>query len=764
MSAQAFPVCYPICSPVGSRVAGGPDALSGPQLTTGVIAANRTQLPSSVAVITAPFTSRRSHWAHPDGAITNLKFIDIGWGYNAGASTEANLGTGTRTIKKFVEYPVGTFTQVTWGGGNTTVNIAPGGQVVSDPVAVTIPAGVQFFERTVETVSATVPIIEMPAAHDTLGLPDGNVAGSDLGNSGTVPQGSTVSTIGSSAILGDVAVANAISFVGFGDSVFWGQGDISSVGSKGESGWVRRGLRYPCVFIGRSGQSVQSVVSVTTKLTAFKNALGFSHVINQFGINDLASASRSQAQLLADFQTLYGLVSGKFIYQCTIGPRTDTTDAWATVANQTVRTDGTWSLLTSINTAIRAGLANVTGVIEWADAAMTARNSGKWRAPPIWTTDGTHPNSLAAASIPAYAFNGLFGTQTDTTAPTITSSASPSQAENSTFNLTLLADEYIPTWAIVGGADQALFSLTGNVLSMTAKDFEIPIDANADNVYVVQVRATDVAGNNSTTQTINVTITDVGETYTFTNIEAANYVAAMTVTPNDTRKALIDTLIGGLKTDGVWSLLRRLNLFAAHDSQAGLLDAIDLTTYVTNNLSVAFDVDGGFRTNGTTNWLDYGEAPHTGFGGANSNVGAIGVYINQLAAANGVFGQFNAAFRHSISASNVTAGNSFRSGTTAAQAASTNISPAQFTGHRAQNRIDDSNAEMYGNGSVLFSGAVAWSANGAFNGQFGRYSTTYVAQRIACYWKTAGVALTGTQMANLHSRIHTYMTAIGANY
>lgn len=97
----------------------------------------------------------------------------------------------------------------------------------------------------------------------------------------------------------------------------------------------------------------------------------------------------------------------------------------------------------------------------------------------------------------------------DTTAPTITSSATASVAENIGFSRVLTANEPV-TWSKVGGADQALFTLSGSTLTMAPKDFEVPIDNGANNVYEVQVRATDAAGNFSL-QTISVTITDVAE-------------------------------------------------------------------------------------------------------------------------------------------------------------------------------------------------------------------------------------------------------------
>ena len=94
----------------------------------------------------------------------------------------------------------------------------------------------------------------------------------------------------------------------------------------------------------------------------------------------------------------------------------------------------------------------------------------------------------------------------DTTAPTITSAATASVAEN-TVNPTgtLTANEEIESWAIVGGADAALFSLAGNVWTLNATpDFE------SKPSYAVQFFATDYAGNTAV-QNFTLNITDVEE-------------------------------------------------------------------------------------------------------------------------------------------------------------------------------------------------------------------------------------------------------------
>lgn len=79
------------------------------------------------------------------------------------------------------------------------------------------------------------------------------------------------------------------------------------------------------------------------------------------------------------------------------------------------------------------------------------------------------------------------------------------------YEVTLEADGSPVTWSIIGGADQALFTLDGSTLSMGWKDFADPEDADTDNEYVVQVRAT--KGSTTVDKTITVTVTDasVGE-------------------------------------------------------------------------------------------------------------------------------------------------------------------------------------------------------------------------------------------------------------
>lgn len=367
-----------------------------------LIAANRTQYATGVSAVTQPFTSRRTHYASPQGDISNLQTVDI----NAYLSDINVITDGPAyTIKRYIEYPVGVFTQVTWNGA-TSIELAAGARVTSDPVNITIPMGSRFWERTVVLTDATVPVIVMPAGSSTLGLADGN-SSSDAGNSGTISATSSVNTIGCQAILGNIDHVSPRSFVLLGDSLTFGTNDITNVGVRAGSGWVARmidGLGYPYTKWAIGGQQATDAVTLVTDLSDDLATMGFTDAIFAWGLNDLR-LGRTKTELEADMQTLYTMtaLNGKSVWQTTLTPRTTSTDGYVTTTNQTAKTDGTMSSLNDLNADIRAVPSNVTDIVEAADAFMSARDSDLHKAPPAGTTDGTHPTSTRAALVASLA-------------------------------------------------------------------------------------------------------------------------------------------------------------------------------------------------------------------------------------------------------------------------------------------------------------------------------------------------------------------------
>jgi lysophospholipase L1-like esterase len=314
-------------------------------------------------------------------------------------------------MKRFIEYPAGTFTQVTWSGATSVTVLSSA--LVSDPVSITIPKGSKFWVRTV-WLAGTMPVSQLSASATVLGLDDGNAAG-DLGNSGTVTPGSTFA-LGPAAIMGTVGVSNARGFLLVGDSICFGSsaigggvGDLTSTGSGGSSGYMGRALDAVAPYVKLAYPGIKATDLVTllgggggvNRVTTFMHALGYTNYWMQFGVNDLGSGGRTAAQLLADSATIAGYANaGAVIDQSTLTAQSSSTDAWATTGNQTAPTQ--IAIKNTFDDAVRAIPAYLTGKVnDAADASMTGRNTEIWPAPPAPTADGTHPNSTGAASIAA---------------------------------------------------------------------------------------------------------------------------------------------------------------------------------------------------------------------------------------------------------------------------------------------------------------------------------------------------------------------------
>ena len=146
----------------------------------------------------------------------------------------------------------------------------------------------------------------------------------------------------------------------------------------------------------------------------------------------------------------------------------------------------------------------------------------------------------------------------DDATPKITSLATASVAENTTTVLTVTATDTDDndddlTYSITAGADSAQFSLDQDTQALafkTAPDFEAPRSADNDNVYEIEVTASD--GTNNITQTITITVTDVNEppmlapTITKSIAENTTIVLTVTATDADTGTTLTYAITAGI--------------------------------------------------------------------------------------------------------------------------------------------------------------------------------------------------------------------------
>lgn len=382
--------------------------------TVGIAVGNKVTIPTFGVTYATGQGSQRSHYATKQGDILSLTFTDVFWFIDDSFVVNTTGTSSTATFAKYVEYPQGTFTPVTFAGSATyIINNTTVRQLTSDPLSITIPAGAQWWEHTVQVTGSNraVPVHEAPANHSVIGSGDCIYTTTANAPAHQASGDAGVNTFGAALITGIVAAVNAKAVLGVGDSIVFGQGDITSSGSKGGSGWLERkidALGLPITKFAKKGMSASNLAALitanATPFAEFAALLPAAHtdVICEYGINDLR-LGRTQAQILADHQTIYGKFPNAVIGQTTLTARSDSTDGWVTEVNQTPKTDGNMAALNSVNAAIRARPAKVSTVLEVANLTMSAPDSDIWKAPPNLgftpVLDGTHPTSAMAGYI-----------------------------------------------------------------------------------------------------------------------------------------------------------------------------------------------------------------------------------------------------------------------------------------------------------------------------------------------------------------------------
>lgn len=184
-------------------------------------------------------------------------------------------------------------------------------------------------------------------------------------------------------------------------------------------------------------------------------------------------------------------------------------------------------------------LTGVAGVYDLAGVLARANESGGSTLIDFGDGNSITLNGVAIANLHADDF--LFAPLPPNQAPTITSNggglaASVSVQENvATVTTVIAADPNVGdtiTYSIVGGADQALFTIdsaTGALAFASAPDFEAPV--GGDNAYEVVVQASD--GSANVQQTLTVTVTNQNEAPTI-NSNGGGLTANVSIQENST--------------------------------------------------------------------------------------------------------------------------------------------------------------------------------------------------------------------------------------
>ena len=217
-----------------------------------------------------------------------------------------------------------------------------------------------------------------------------------------------------------------------------------------------------------------------------------------------------------------------------IGISADTGSAGDFITNTAAQT-----ITATLDTALSGTKlwGSVDGGTTWADVSSFVTTTSL-----LWTgvnlNSGNSSIKLAVTANTVTAFTGaaadvVTGTKIsmqnyglDTANPAFTSGTAANFAENGT-GVAYTAgatDAHLLTYTLTG-TDAALFNLdpnSGAVTFKTAPNFEAPADAGGNNVYDINVTATDGAGNSSA-QAVAITVTNVNEAPTLTSGSTASF-------------------------------------------------------------------------------------------------------------------------------------------------------------------------------------------------------------------------------------------------
>lgn len=352
--------------------------------------------------------------------VTALAIVLPGW-YVDGTNESSLPNNYTATAS--IEYPAGTFTQVTWSS-STSATVTPGTNLISDYVTLTtpIPAGSQFWVRIYVSVTAgqkwTVSDNYHPLNTALGEKGEQGVGLSDKTLSGTIGTGSLVLRpcgILSNSTSGYPKVNMAIC----SDSIGMGVGDNNYDSHNNIGGFARAATGLcPVLVLGDLGTQVsnQIISGKYAKRLDLITKCGITHVFTDYGVNDitLQYPGLTGAILEANQVTFWNLISanGQQVIQSTLTPHTFSTDSWLTTASQSnysAAFQGSTQVRGLSNANIRTTPSPLLTFVEVTNNLETAQDSNVWgvgaafnsthlRAIDSWTASGGTTTTVTSNS------------------------------------------------------------------------------------------------------------------------------------------------------------------------------------------------------------------------------------------------------------------------------------------------------------------------------------------------------------------------------
>lgn len=333
--------------------------------------------------------------------LTNFKVVWPTFYFASGVESNFN---GNVTLEATVEYPLNTFTRVTFSGVNKAT-VTGGNDFLSDFISVKIPANAMFWLRTRLIIPNAAPVGYVTESGTGIGAGGFSMATSVYGSSSdsgaecaeflntasTLTSKLTTSGLFGSQGAGLVYRPSAIiqqttrpTYYISGDSIAIGQYDV--LDSNTRSGYLERATKNACINVAVGGESFGNIFVAPKRIALSQYC---SHIITNYGIN---SAGSGASYWTSGATTMFNLFPNKPFYFVTlINQQQTTSNSWVDGGNSATPTNETNRI--SINNLIRTmNVAGVAGYIDSDFINSASFNGAYWK--PSMTSDGTHPNAL----------------------------------------------------------------------------------------------------------------------------------------------------------------------------------------------------------------------------------------------------------------------------------------------------------------------------------------------------------------------------------
>jgi hypothetical protein len=231
-------------------------------------------------------------------------------------------------------------------------------------------------------------------------------------------------------------------------------------------------------------------------------------------------------------------------------------------------------------------------------------------------------------------------------------------------------------------------------------------------------------------------------------------------------KTAVDALICGMVTDGTYSLLDGLYVFATNSGTNAQLNWAQNAYNLTLHGSETFAANAGYTGNGSTGYFDTGFTPSTAGGQYAFNSANIGgcVLTNRTSAQNyALIGIEDSGNDYSLIIP-LSSGSSFAYDLQGNTIPSYSTSTAQ--GSYAVSRTGASLNALYYNGSQVATPNDGYHGIDAYKFPIGASNINGTIQRFSAdqiAYAFFGGGLTSTQAIAIYNRLHTYLAAVGAS-